>query len=179
MSKAQDSIQIAILAVVSIVTVWMFYEVPSWQRQAAPFLFGTVGAGFTVVCLWLTRRLGSRAMKFERGLLTAFLVGMPLIYMAGWFVGRSHGGNSWIWTELAGFALFAGFGALGVKKSAWFLATGIAAHGLVWDIWHYRNSAYIPDWYAVACMLVDIALGVYVAARIPTYKEAERSAEGN
>lgn len=169
MAKAQNLTQTAILIAVSIVTAWMFYAVPSWQRQAAPFLFGTIGAGFTVGCLWLTRSMGLRAMKFERGLLTAFLVCMPLIYMTGWLVAQNQAGNSWIWTEFLGFALFAAFGVLGVKKSPWFLAAGIAAHGLAWDIWHYKHSAYIPDWYAVACMLVDIALGAYVAARIPTY----------
>ena len=37
---------------------------------------------------------------------------------------------------------------------------------------HYENSAYIPNWYAVACLLVDLALAAYVAARVPAYQRA-------
>ena len=111
-------------------------------------------------------------MKFERAMLAAFLVGMPLVYVMGWFAARDRTASSWIWIELLGLALFAAFAALGLKNSPWFLAIGIAGHGFAWDSWHYKNSAYTPDWYAVACLLVDLTLGTYVAARVPTYQRA-------
>jgi hypothetical protein len=172
LTKAQNPIQIVVLIGVSIITVWTLSMVPSWQAPGDPFLLAAVVGAVTVVCLWLTRWLGSRAVKFERTMLAGFLVGMPLVYLLGWFAARNHAASAWIWVELLGLALFAAFAALGLKSSPWFLAIGIAGHGFTWDLWHYKNSAYIPDWYAAACMLVDLALGAYVAARVPAYREA-------
>ncbi|HEY6938391.1 MAG TPA: hypothetical protein VI424_14625 [Terriglobales bacterium] len=172
LSKAHKPIQVAVLIALSIITVWALYMVPSWRALGDPFLLGAVGGAVTVVCLWLTRWRG--AMKFERAWLAAFLAGMPLIYVMGWFVARDHVASSWMWVELLGLAIYAAFAVLGLKKSAWFLAIGIAGHGLAWDAWHYKNSAYVPDWYAVACLLVDVALAAYVAARVPAYREAWR-----
>jgi hypothetical protein len=101
---------------------------------------------------------------------------MPLVYGMGWFAARDHhAASSWIWVELLGLALFAAFAALGLKNSPWFLAVGIVAHELAWDTWHYRNSTYIPDWYATACLAVDLAFGAYVAARVPAYQSASRN----
>lgn len=116
-------------------------------------------------------------MKFERAWLAAFLVGMPVIYVVAWFMARDRAASLWIWVELLGLALFAAFAVLGLKKSPWFLAIGIAGHGLLWDSWHYKNSSYVPDWYAVACLLVDLALAAYVAARVPAYREARHIAK--
>jgi hypothetical protein len=113
--------------------------------------------------------MGLRAMKFERAWLAAFLVGMPVVYLLGWLGARNRAATSWSWVELLGLALFAALAVLGLKKSPWFLVIGIAGHGIAWDSWHYKNSAYVPDWYAVACLLVDLALGAYVAARVPIY----------
>ena len=179
LTKVQNAIQIAVLIALSIITVWMLYMVPSWQAAGDPFLLGAVASAVTVACLWLARWLGSRAVKFERAWLAAFLVGMPLVYVMGWFAAGDRAASSWIWVELLGLALFATFAALGLKNSPWFLAIGIAGHGLAWDSWHYKNSAYVPDWYAVACLLVDLALGVYLVARVPAYREAQRIAKKN
>ena len=170
--KAQKLIQTVVLIALSLVTVWTLYMVPSWQALANPFLLAAVAGAVTVACLWLTRWLGSRANNFEMAWLAAFLVGMPLIYVTGWFVARDHVASLWIWVEFLGLAIYAAFAALGLKSSPWFLAIGIAGHGLAWDSWHYKNSAYVPDWYAVACLLVDLALAAYVAARVPAYEEA-------
>ena len=65
LTKAQNLIQIVVLIAVSI-TVWTLYMIPSWQAPGDPFLVAAVVEAATVVCLWLTRWLGSRAMKFER-----------------------------------------------------------------------------------------------------------------
>ena len=172
LTKAQNPLQIVLLITVSIITVWTLYMVQSGQAPGDPFLLAAVVGAVTVACLWLTRWLGSRAMKFERTMLAAFLVGMPLVYVMGWFAARDHAASSWIWVELLGLALFTAFAALGLKNSPWFLAVGIVAHGLAWDTWHYRNSTYIPDWYATACLAVDLAFGAYVAARVPAYQRA-------
>ena len=81
--------------------------VPLWHSRGDPFLFAAVAGAITVVCLWLTRWLGSRAMamRFERAMLSVFLVGMPLVYVMGWFAARDHAPSSWIWVELLGLAL--------------------------------------------------------------------------
>jgi len=84
---------------------------------------------------------------------------------------RNHTASSWIWVEFLGLVLFAAFAVLSLKNSPWLLARGITGHGVAWDSWHYKNSAYVPDWYAVACLLVDFALGAYVAVRIAAYKQ--------
>lgn len=174
LTKAQNAIQIGVLIALSIISVWMLYMVPSWQALGNPFLLGAVASAVTAACLWLTRWLGLRAMRFERGWLAAFLVGMPVVYLLGWFVTRDRAASSWIWVELVGLAIYAAFAALGLTKSPWFFAIGIAGHGLAWDSWHYRNSAYVPDWYAVACLLVDLVLGAYLVARMSAYREARR-----
>jgi len=172
LSKAHKPLQTVVLIVLSLVTAWTLYMVPSWQALGDPFLLAAVAGAVTVACLWLTRWQG--AMKFERAWLAAFLVGMPLIYVMGWFVARDHVASLWLWIELLGLAIYAAFAVLGLKKSPWFLVIGIAGHGIAWDAWHYKNSAYVPDWYAVACLLVDLALAAYVSTRVPAYREAWR-----
>jgi hypothetical protein len=98
-------------------------------------------------------------------LLAGFLVGMPLVYVSRYlFASTGRMANYWFWVEVLGTIIFVALAVLGLKRSPWFLAIGIVAHGLAWDIWHYRNSTYIPDWYATACLAVDLAFAAYVAA---------------
>jgi hypothetical protein len=80
-----------------------------------------------------------------------------------------------LWIELLGLVVYVALAVLGLKVSPWFLVVGIAAHGLAWDSWHY-HSAYIPNWYAIACLLADIGLSVYIAARIPAWRDWQRMA---
>ena len=107
LTKVQNPIRTVLLIALSIITVWTLYMVPSWQALGDPFLVAAVAGTVTVACLWLTRWLGSRAMKFERAWLAAFLVAMPLVYVMGWFAARDRAATSWIWVELLGLALFA------------------------------------------------------------------------
>lgn len=53
--KAQQLIQTVVLIVLSLVTVWTLYMVPSWQAPGNPFLLAAVAEAVTVACLWLTR----------------------------------------------------------------------------------------------------------------------------
>ena len=86
LTKVPNAIQIAVLIGLSIITAWMLYMVPSWQAAGDPFFLATIASAVTVACLWLARWLGSpRAVNFERAWLAAFLVGMPLVYVLGWF----------------------------------------------------------------------------------------------
>jgi hypothetical protein len=89
----------------------------------------------------------------------------PLVYVSRYlFASTGRMANYWFWVELLGTIIFVALAVLGLKRSPWFLAVGIVAHGLAWDTWHYRNSTYIPDWYATACLAVDLAFGAYVHA---------------
>jgi hypothetical protein len=87
------------------------------------------------------------------------------------FASTGRTANCWFW-EVLGTIIFVALAVLGLKGSPWFLAVGIVAHGLAWDTWHYRNSTYMPDWYASACLAGDLAFGAYVAARVPAYQSA-------
>jgi hypothetical protein len=100
---------------------------------------------------------------------------MPLIYVASWLVSRGGGAHQgWLWVELLGVPLYGALAVVGLKRSPWFLVVGIAAHGVAWDSWHYyANTGYIPSWYAIGCFLVDVGLGIYIAARILAWRRAE------
>jgi hypothetical protein len=105
---------------------------------------------------------------------------MPLVYVARYlFASTGRVANYWFGIEVLGTIIFVALAVFGVKRSPWFLAIGMVLHGLAWDVWHYRNSAYIPDWYVIACLAVDLAFGAYLAARVPTYQRALRLATGN
>jgi len=174
LTVAQEIVQTVLLIIVSFVTAWILYSVP-WQWSGDPCLFAAAATVPVVTFLWLTRWRGLRGVNFERNLLAAFLVGMPLVYVVRYlFVSTGRASNFWLWVEVLGVCIFAALAVLGVKRSPWFLTIGIVLHGLAWDSWHYRNSTYIPDWYAILCMAVDLALGAYVSARVPAYRRASR-----
>jgi hypothetical protein len=172
---AHGNVQTALLIVVSFVGTWLaLFRVP-WRVSADPCLLAAAATGVIVICLWLIRWRGVRGVLFERNLLAGFLVGMPLVYVARFlFASSGRAANSWFWVEVLGTAIFVALAVLGVKRSPWFLAIGMVLHGAAWDTWHYRNSTYIPDWYVIACLAVDLAFGAYLAARVPAYQKASR-----
>lgn len=174
-SASQKTVQTALLLIASVVgTLIAIYKVP-WQISADPCLLAAAITGVIVTILWITRWRGSRGAQYERILLTGFLVLMPLVYAARYlFVTKARVANSWFWIEILGVLIFVALAVLAVKRSPWFLAIGMVLHGLAWDSWHYRTSTYIPDWYVIACLAVDLTVGAYVVARIPAYRNAQR-----
>ena len=176
LSSARETVQTVVLIIVSVVGTWLgLYRVP-WHVSGDPCLIAAAASVVVVTCLWLTRWRGSRGVIFERNLIAGFLVAMPLVYVARYlFVSLGHAANYWLWVEVLGVVIFVALAVLGVKRSPWFLAIGMVLHGLTWDTWHYRNSTYIPDWYAIACLAVDLTIGAYVAARVPAYQRAARA----
>ena len=175
---AQETVQTVLLIIVSFVGLWIvLYRVP-WQVSGDPCLVAAAATVVIVTCLWLTRWRGLRAVNFERSLLAGFLVGMPLVYVARYlFASTGRAANHWPWVEVLGVPIFAALAGLGLKRSPWFLAIGMVVHGVAWDTWHYRNSTYIPDWYAIACLVADLAFGAYVAVRVPVYQRASHSGD--
>ena len=175
LTNAQATIQTFLLIIVSFITGWLtVYRVP-WRVSGDPCLLAAAATVVIVTCLWLTRLRGLPGLNSERNLLAGFLAGMPLVYFSRYlFASPGRMANYWFWVEVLGTIIFVALAVLGLKRSPWFLAIGIVAHGLAWDTWHYRNSTYMPDWYATACLAVDLALGAYVAARVPAYQSASR-----
>ena len=173
LGTARQTVQTVLLIIVTFVGTWLaIYRVP-WHVSGDPCILAAAASGIIVTCLWLTRWRGSRGVIFERNLLAGFLVLMPLVYVARYlFASGARAANYWFWVEVLGTIVFASLAVLGVKRSPWFLAIGMVLHGLAWDAWHFRHSTYIPDWYVIACLAVDLAFGGYVASRVPTYLRA-------
>ena len=179
LTSVRETVQTVLLIIVSFVGTWLaLYSVP-WHVSGDPCVIAAAASGVIVTCLWLTRWRGSRGLIFERNLLAGFLVGMPLVYVARYLFASGRPSSRWFWVEILGTIIFAALAVLGLKRSPWFLAIGMVLHGLTWDIWHYRNSTYIPDWYVIACLAIDLAMGAYVAARIPAYHRATRTQTQN
>ena len=70
--------------------------------------------------------------------------------------------------------IFAVLAVAGLRGSGWYLAVGIAAHGLAWDLWHHGRTTFIPDWYTIGCLIVDVGWGLYAASRVAVW-DAESS----
>ena len=172
-ASAQDTLQTVLLVVFTLIGTWIgLFRVP-WRVSEHLCLAAVVVTVVITVLLWITRQQGSRGANFERYLLAGFLACMPLVYvMRCLFASPGTAAGRWLWVEILSVPVFAALAILGVKRSPWFLALGIALHGLAWDSWHYRNSTYMPDWYSFACLAVDLTLAAYVAARIPVYQRA-------
>ena len=147
-------------ALATALTACGVYLVPSWRVDELldPCHVAMAASCLTIALLYLARSMGVKGAAFERIVLALFLAGMPLIYIArgGW---RSH--------EAFGLPIYGTCAVLGLWRWPWLLATGIAAHGLGWDSWHYFGaSAYIPSWYSLGCLLVDVGIGIYAAVRV-------------
>ena len=160
------------LAFATVLTALGLWGVPSW-RGALTEICHVAGilSAVTVVLLYVGRWLGPRGIAIERIVSALFLAGMPLVYILRWWAnGGAGAGSAWLWVEIVGLPIYAGLAILGLRRSPTLLAAGILGHGLLWDSWHYLvHSAYIPDWYSVACLIVDIGIGVYVAVRAPAW----------
>ena len=163
------------LIFMTILTAFGLYQVPSWSSSFLdPCHLASIACGVTVACLYATRFLGTKALMIEPILLTLFLAGMPLVYIASWLV-TGGASSAWLGVEILGLPLYVSLAVLGLKRSPWFLVVGIAAHGIAWDSWHYSHSAYIPNWYAIGCLLADVSISTYIATRIPTWRTWEQS----
>jgi hypothetical protein len=160
------------LGIATVLTGAALYLVPGWSELSDPCTLASIAGGVTLILMYLTHWRGDAWIPFERGVLAVFLAGMPVIYVARWLMFRPADSQpGWLAVELAGLGIFGLLTVLGLKRSSWFLVVGIAGHGIVWDLSHL-TSAYMPSWYTIMCMLVDVGLGLYTAARIPAWRRA-------
>ncbi|HLJ88439.1 MAG TPA: hypothetical protein VKZ53_16585 [Candidatus Angelobacter sp.] len=166
------------LAFATVLALATLSTIPPWRNLFTDVCHLAVLLAFlTMALLWVIRlferALGQRrAVSMEKWQITAFLAGMPVIYISRWFeAGGGGASHSWLWAEILGLFIYGALAILGFRRWPWLLAVGIALHGIAWDAWHYlMNSAYIPDWYAIACLVADVGLSVYVAVRIPAWQ---------
>lgn len=160
--------RIALLAAGALTTAAL-YGVPSWELTDIRVLAFLV-AGATIVLLALTRLAGPAGVLLERAWIALFLAGMPVVYIARCVAHRA--GGAWLAVEIAGLLLFAGLAVAGWRHAPWLLAAGVAAHGIAWDAWHLAGSPYMPRWYAIGCLLVDVGVAGYVATRLGAWRAA-------
>ncbi len=148
------------LALAAALTAVGLYLVPSWRGEwLEPCHVALIASALTVLLLVAARSMApGRAAVIERTVLALFLAGMPAIYLA-------RGG--WRGIEVAGLFIYGVCALAGWRRIPWMLAAGIAAHGAAWDSWHYfGSSSYIPSWYSLGCLLVDVGIGLYAAVRV-------------
>lgn len=171
-STRETALERIALAVATALTLAALCLVRGWSDLSDPCILASIAGGVTLLAMYVTRWRGDAGIPLERGVLAAFLAGMPVIYLARWWMtGSAHTQPAWLALELGGLLLFGLLAVLGLRRSPWFLVVGIAGHGIAWDVPHL-TSAYIPTWYAIMCMLVDVGLGLYAATRIPRWRRA-------
>jgi hypothetical protein len=131
----------------------------------APEFWGVVGSVVTCWTVIHLRRRSGPGSRAERIMWATFLALMPVIYVAAWM--RTGVAREALAVEIFGLVAF-GLAAFLGRRSPWFLVGGIGAHGL-WDAWHIGQWAllgprYITRWYAVFCLVVDVAFAAYAAS---------------
>jgi alkylhydroperoxidase family enzyme len=127
---------------------------------------GLIVTGVVVAARWM----GDRGVALERLSLALFLAGMPPVYVSSWFWSPPLHGGAWLAVELVAVPVYGALALFGYRRSPWALVAGIALHGVGWDAWHYGRTSFVPDWYAWACLLADVGIAVYAAARVPRWQ---------
>lgn len=136
-----------------------------------PCHLGIIGFLLVLAAISLLR-LTSAPAAGERLVLATFLAGMPIVYL-GRLALHPHATAFWWWIEGSGVVLFLAGAALGWRRP-WFLAPGLAAHGL-WDLAHHERAPFIEGWYTLACAVVDGAMAFYAATRGAAWRGRERA----
>jgi hypothetical protein len=167
-SFARDALGLTALYAQLAITLWIM---PSWSpiHAGEPVYQASVAAVLTVAAITALRVAGKIGSRAEQRLLAVFLAGMPLVYVVSWLITPEPG---WLVPEIAGLIVFGALAFAGLKRSPWFLAVGIASHGLFWDAWHYGRTSFVPSWYELACLVADIGFGVYVATQVPRFERS-------
>jgi hypothetical protein len=176
LSRVAASREGAALVFLVATTVVAVVAVPlaSWRASPVdPCHVGVLGGIACTAALTVTRFAGEGGIVFERLIAAVFLFVMPLIYVGSFLLWHSGGSFApWLYVELAAVPLYGALAVAGFRGRPALLAIGIAAHGIGWDLWHFGQSSYIPDWYAFGCLSLDIAMALFIAARMPRWRAA-------
>jgi hypothetical protein len=159
---------LAALLLSCIGTGFLLPDVP-FRHLGEPTYQAALAMVVTVAALLVLRAIGPRGARVERIVLAVFLGSMPLVYITTWLVAGAGGS---IGVEIAGLLFYATVAIIGATRDPRALVIGIAAHGL-WDLAHYRRSAFMPDWYALGCAVADAGVAIYTASRIGRWRRAD------
>lgn len=156
-----------LIAVLAYAWIGLAPESPLLHPLLPPY-FATLAAVLVAAQLVVLRLLPRRRVRLEKLVLALFLGAMPLIYLWAAWLANEAGAMK---LEAVGLLLFGSLAIWGWLRSPAIIAAGIVAHGVAWDAWHHGHSAYMPDWYALGCLLVDLALGLLVFTQLRAYRE--------
>lgn len=160
--------------------------VPPPTAAAAVHPSYSAGIGTLLIYTWLVAAPGTRLHRprWEKTLMTVFLVAMPVAYVNSLLLTRAGCcldtpgvgapesiGAGWLPLELAGIPVFAALAAIGARRAPWLLGVGVMAHGLLWDSWHIGRAPFMPDWYSIACLIVDVGWGLWALGRVRAWRE--------
>ena len=91
-----------------------------------------------------------------------------LTLIASIYIGFSIGseGRLPLFSQVIGCVFFVALALLGLWVSWWFLAAGLALHG-VWDYLHHgkHGRGVVPKWYVPLCAVYDLTVALFIAAR--------------
>lgn len=149
--------------------VFTVFIVPAspFGRIAEPIYLAAVSSSALTVALMVMRLRARRDVRVEQLLLALFLGAMPVIYT---LTAVRHGETGDVLAiEASAILVFGALAVLGFVRSPWFLAAGIAGHGLVWDGSHHAAHLVVPGWYAIFCLVVDVMLAAWVVTQIRAY----------
>jgi hypothetical protein len=164
---------VILFAAISSLFLALAPESPFAHLGSAPYA-ATVGAAIAGIVLAIVRFLMRRNLQLEKFVLAVFLAAMPIIYL---WSALEAGDSNGVLLESLGIVIYGGLAVFGFFRSPLALGLGIAAHGLVWDWLHHNRSAYIPNWYSLGCLIVDVAFAFLVLTQLHAHNIAEKSAE--
>ena len=121
----------------------------------------SLGVVLALPYLLYARRVRNRRRVFGIGLVAAAFIYVLFAVFAG--TQRD------LLVESSGVVLFGALAVLGIRRSAWFLALGWAAH-VGWDLLLHPVdvSSYAPWWYPVTCIGFDLVVaGAILGAGTP------------
>jgi len=133
------------------------------EEGLSPPVLGTIGALLVPAWMLVRRMRGRPGALLERRVLSLFLAGMPVVYLVSYARAPQPG---WLSIELVGLVIYSLLALASLRASPYLLAIGIAGHGVGWDVWHLGRTNFVPDWYAAGCLVVDLALALYVAIEV-------------
>jgi len=151
--------------------VFTLFIVPTspFAHISEPIYLAAVSSSSLTVALMVMRMRARRDVHLEKLLLALFLGAMPMIYTLTAL--RNGESSSVLAVEATAIVLFGGLAVIGFVDSPWYLAAGIAAHGIIWDGSHHAEHLVVPGWYAVFCLVVDVMLAAYVATQVKVFSK--------
>jgi len=157
-----------LLVVQLVISMAMLPDSP-FAHLAEPTYLAALAAVAVTLVLAITRYV-ARPPWLDRLVLAAFLAAMPVIYV---WCAILRGDARDLGLESIGLVIYGGAAVAGYLRWPWLIGTGIIAHGLGWDLWHHGHSSYVPDWYSLACLVVDVGIGAFALVYLRRADDAE------